>query len=73
LEIPPAAPEETCAAILEKAAAPPDVVLSRVLANMDPFMGVDGRIYHLQKGDIVILPVRNAEVLCDRPIVFAIA
>lgn len=70
---PPAAAEEACAAILEEAAAPPEMVLSRVLTDMEPFVGVDGRIYQLQQGDIVTLPVRNAEVLCDRQIVLAIA
>ncbi|MDD1710986.1 MAG: hypothetical protein LUQ37_08790 [Methanoregulaceae archaeon] len=69
---PAAASEEACAVILEEAAAPPEFVLSRVLTDMEPFMGVDGRIYQLQHGDIVTLPVRNAEVLCDRNIVLAI-
>jgi DNA replication factor GINS len=50
----------------------PDYVLSRVLSDMDPFMGVDGRIYHLQQEDIVTLPLRNAEVLCERNIVLNI-
>jgi DNA replication factor GINS len=39
---------------------------------MDPFMGVDGRIYHLLQEDIVTLPQRNAEVLCERNIVLNI-
>ena len=42
--------------------------LVRVLADMDAFMGVDGRIYTLTKGDIVTLPERNAEVLVERNI-----
>jgi DNA replication factor GINS len=50
----------------------PAYVLARVLADMEPFMGVDGRIYHLQKEDIVTLPRRNAEVLCERNIVLNI-
>jgi DNA replication factor GINS len=66
----PAAPTcESCEAILEDAAVPPDFVLSRVLADMEPFMGVDGRIYQLKQEDIVTLPARNAEVLCGRNIV----
>jgi DNA replication factor GINS len=69
----PAAPTcESCEAILEEAAVPPDFVLSRVLADMEPFMGVDGRIYQLRHGDIVTLPARNAEVLCGRNIVLNI-
>jgi DNA replication factor GINS len=42
--------------------------LVRVLADMEAFMGVDGRIYMLAKGDIVTLPERNAEVLVERNI-----
>jgi DNA replication factor GINS len=44
-------------------------VVARVLETMEPFMGVDGRIYHLEKEDIVTLPRRNAEVLNERSIV----
>jgi DNA replication factor GINS len=43
--------------------------LVRVLSDMDSFMGVDGRIYTLSKGDIVTLPERNAAVLSERNIV----
>ncbi len=46
----------------------PTCSLVRVLADMDAFMGVDGRIYTLAKGDIVTLPERNAEVLVERNI-----
>jgi DNA replication factor GINS len=42
--------------------------LVRVLADMDAFMGVDGKIYTLTQGDIVTLPERNAEVLVERNI-----
>ncbi|MDD1695888.1 MAG: hypothetical protein LUQ54_03225, partial [Methanoregula sp.] len=38
-------------------------VLVRVLEDMESFMGIDGRIYTLSKGDIVTLPERNAAVL----------
>jgi DNA replication factor GINS len=44
-------------------------VLVHVLEDMDSFMGVDGRIYTLAKGDIVTLPERNAAVLSERNIV----
>lgn len=46
--------------------------LVRVLEDMDSFMGVDGRIYTLSKGDIVTLPERNAAVLSERNIVLNI-
>ena len=47
----------------------PPCVLVRVLEDMESFMGVDGRIYTLLKGDIVTLPERNAAVLSERNIV----
>jgi DNA replication factor GINS len=47
-------------------------VLVHVLHDMDSFMGVDGRIYTLAKGDIVTLPERNAAVLSERNIVLNI-
>lgn len=50
----------------------PPYTLVRVLADMDSFMGVDGRIYTLLKGDIVTLPERNAAVLRDRQIVVSL-
>jgi len=46
--------------------------LVRVLEEMESFMGVDGRIYTLSKGDIVTLPERNAAVLSERNIVLNI-
>lgn len=46
--------------------------LVRVLQDMESFMGVDGRIYTLSKGDIVTLPERNAAVLHERNIVLNI-
>lgn len=57
--------------------APPDeepfsYTLVRVLANMEAFMGVDGRTYELADGDIITLPQRNAEVLAERDIVLNI-
>jgi DNA replication factor GINS len=47
----------------------PQCVLVRVLEDLESFMGVDGRIYALSKGDIVTLPERNAAVLSERNIV----
>jgi DNA replication factor GINS len=47
----------------------PPCILVRVLEDMESFMGVDGRIYTLLKGDIVTLPERNAAVLSERNIV----
>lgn len=47
-------------------------VLVHVLQDMDSFMGVDGRIYTLARGDIVTLPERNAAVLAERNIVLNI-
>lgn len=64
---------EPCAAV--RAQDPQDLprfVVSRVLQHMEPFMGVDGRIYQLQREDLVTLPERNAEVLCERNIVLNI-
>jgi DNA replication factor GINS len=46
----------------------PVAALARILMDMDSFMGVDGRVYHLMKGDIVTMPEKNAEVLCERNI-----
>lgn len=46
--------------------------LVRVLADMEAFMGVDGRTYELATGDIITLPRRNAEVLAERDIVLNI-
>ncbi len=50
----------------------PPCVLVQVLDDMESFMGVDGRIYTLSKGDIVTLPERNAAVLSERNIVLNI-
>ena len=45
-----------------------EMVLLRVISDMEPFMGVDGRIYHLKAEDVVTLPSKNAGVLIDRNI-----
>lgn len=64
---------ERCAGIMaSEQKAVSEIALSRVLTDMEPFMGVDGRIYHLRHEDIVTLPSRNADVLCDRNIVLSI-
>ena len=57
-----------------KAASQPSspCVLVQVLQDMESFMGVDGRIYTLSKGDLVTLPERNASVLSERNIVLNI-
>jgi DNA replication factor GINS len=47
-------------------------LLVRVRADMEPFMGVDGRTYELATDDIITLPRRNAEVLAERDIVLNI-
>ncbi len=46
------------------------IVLAR--ASMEPFMGIDGRTYEIEAGDILTLPSRNAEVLVERDIVLNI-
>jgi DNA replication factor GINS len=57
------------AGIPEPAGQPGEaMVLVRVISDMEPFMGVDGRIYHLKAEDVVTLPSRNAGVLIDRNI-----
>jgi DNA replication factor GINS len=50
----------------------PPCVLVRVLEDMESFMGIDGRIYTLSRGDILTLPERNAAVLSERNIVLNI-
>jgi DNA replication factor GINS len=47
---------------------PAPVVLVRILQKIDPFVGMDGRIYALRKEDVVTLPARNADVLVERNI-----
>lgn len=38
----------------------------RVLESMPEFMGTDGRSYSLSDEDVVVLPKKNAEVLCEK-------
>jgi len=49
---------------------PPEeaMVLVRIVSDMEPFMGVDGRVYQLKAEDLVTLPAKNAGVLIDRNI-----
>ncbi|MDD1668946.1 MAG: hypothetical protein LUO97_04005 [Methanomicrobiales archaeon] len=42
------------------------MVLVRIISDMEPFMGVDGRVYQLKAEDMVTLPAKNAGVLIDR-------
>jgi DNA replication factor GINS len=44
------------------------LMVVRMLADVDAFLGVDGRVYTLNKEDVVTLPCINAEVLCDHNI-----
>jgi DNA replication factor GINS len=54
--------------LLQKDEGDTSVALVRVLGEIEPFMGVDGRIYNLGKEDLVTIPQKNAEVLCERNI-----
>ena len=58
------------AAGITRAVRPPSgsMVLVRILSDMEPFMGVDGRVYELKAEDVVTLPEKNAGVLIDRNI-----
>jgi DNA replication factor GINS len=57
------------AGVHEPARSPEEaMVLVRILSDMEPFMGVDGRVYHLKAEDVVTLPSKNAGVLIDRNI-----
>lgn len=42
--------------------------LVHIHSDMESFMGVDGRTYALERGDIVTLPENNADVLCEHDI-----
>jgi DNA replication factor GINS len=66
----PAAGEGTVAPGIAVPVRPPEeaLVLVRILSDMEPFMGVDGRVYHLKAEDVVTLPGKNAGVLIDRNI-----
>jgi DNA replication factor GINS len=38
----------------------------RILDDIPPFMGIDGRIYKVKREDVIMLPKTNAEILCKR-------
>ncbi len=38
----------------------------RILEDIPPFMGIDGRIYKVKREDVIMLPKTNAEILCKR-------
>ena len=59
----PAAADPGCGPV-----EPLPVHLVRILREIDPFVGMDGRIYALRKEDVVTLPARNADVLVERNI-----
>jgi DNA replication factor GINS len=63
-----AAAGDTPAPCAPSPARPPEevMVLVRILADLEPFMGVDGRVYSLKAEDVVTLPGKNAGVLIDR-------
>jgi len=52
----------------EEEGAPRGLNLIRLIAPIEPFMGIDGRTYALENEDVVCLPSPNATVLCDRNI-----
>lgn len=43
-----------------------DLIICRILQDLEPFVGTDSRIYSLKKEDVVTLPKENAEVLIGR-------
>jgi len=69
-EIIPAPGENIGIAGIPETSRPPEeaMVLVRIVSDMEPFMGVNGRVYHLKAEDVVTLPEKNAEVLIDRNI-----
>ncbi|WOX57779.1 hypothetical protein [Methanoculleus receptaculi] len=42
--------------------------LVHVCSDVESFMGLDGRTYVLKEGDIITLPEKNAELLCEHNI-----
>ena len=43
-----------------------DLHIVRILDDIPPFMGIDGRIYKVKREDVIMLPKTNAEILCKR-------
>ncbi|HOI13000.1 MAG TPA: hypothetical protein PLG75_04045 [Methanoculleus sp.] len=60
-------PEMPAAAAASRPVQSP-YALVHILSDMESFMGVDGRTYALERGDIVTLPENNADVLCEHDI-----
>lgn len=56
----------------QRSAGSDEYELVRILEDIEPFMGTDGRIYSLIKEDIVSLPEKNARVLYERNIALSI-
>jgi DNA replication factor GINS len=42
--------------------------LVHVRSDVESFMGLDGRTYVLEEGDIITIPEKNAELLCEHNI-----
>ncbi|MDD1719180.1 MAG: hypothetical protein LUQ25_03900 [Methanoregulaceae archaeon] len=68
-EIPEPEPEEITGG---ESGPRPGFSLVRVREDVEPFMGVDGRIYYLRREDVAVIPRQNAEVLNERNIVLNI-
>ncbi|RXE57192.1 hypothetical protein ABH15_03505 [Methanoculleus taiwanensis] len=64
----PAAPKEKRKRAASAGGVAAEYALVHITQDMDSFMGVDGRVYHLRQGDIITIPERNADVLCERNI-----
>lgn len=65
-ESPAAEPEAPGAAAPRPILSP--YALVHIRSDVESFMGVDGKVYSLKRGDIVTLPENNADVLCEHDI-----
>jgi DNA replication factor GINS len=72
LQAPDEAPVEKTHTGIPRAVPPPGFSLVRVMSEIEPFMGVDGRVYQLAREDLAVIPSRNADVLNERKIVATI-
>ena len=61
-------PVAESAKLVEKQHKPFPYEVVHILEDVDMFMGMDGRTYDVSKGDIITLPIKNAEILCERNI-----
>ncbi len=66
-ELPPPAGSGVPAATVTRP-APSLYALVHIRSDVESFMGVDGRVYALKRGDIVTLPENNADLLCEHDI-----